>query len=289
MFTSHGFTSVFDTGSPTANTLALGERIRKREVRGPMVLTTGTPIVPENGTPYYLKPERLSEVKDPQEAEGLVAERLREGTDAIKIFSGSWVTKDKVVTMPVEIVKAITAAAHRSALPVLAHPSDTSGLTAAVEGGVDILARSVEAPGSIDPSTMAKMIARGMALIPTLKLFSRDDTLPNILQQVRAYADLGGQILFGTDVGYLTDYDPTAEYQLLSKAGLTFSQILASLTTAPATRFGFALRKGRLAPGMDADIVLLGGDPAASVTSFADVRYSIRSGTVRYTRPKALP
>jgi imidazolonepropionase-like amidohydrolase len=254
-----------------------------------MILTTGTPLVPENGTPYYLKPKRLPEAKDPQEAERLVAERLTEGTDAIKIFSGSWVAKDKVVPMPVEIVKAVTAAAHRSGLLVFAHPSDTSGLTAALEGGVDILAHSEEVPGSIDPATMAKMIARGMALIPTLKLFSRDDTLPNILQQVKAYADLGGRILFGTDVGYLTDYDPTAEYQLLSKAGLTFSQILASLTTAPATRFGFGLRKGRLAPGMDADIVLLGGDPAAAVTSFTDVRYSIRSGAVRYSRPKALP
>jgi imidazolonepropionase-like amidohydrolase len=40
---------------------------------------------------------------------------------------------------------------------------------------------------------------------------------------------------------------------------------------------------------MDADIVLLGGDPAAAVTSFTDVRYSIRSGAVRYSRPKALP
>jgi hypothetical protein len=36
----------------------------------------------------------------------------------------------------------------------------------------------------------------------------------------------------------MNDYDPTDEYALMAEAGMTFRQILASLTTAPAERFG---------------------------------------------------
>ena len=80
----------------------------------------------------------------------------------------------------------------------------------------------------------------------------------------RAFVDLGGQILFGTDVGYMTEYDPTDEYVYLQRAGLSYAQILATLTTAPAARLGMAARAGRLAPGLAADLVVVQGDPAAT-------------------------
>ena len=65
---------------------------------------------------------------------------------------------------------------------------------------------------------------------------------------MRAYAQAGGQILFGTDVGYMTDYDPAEEYRLMARA-LTPMQILASLTTAPAARWKEEARRGRVAGG----------------------------------------
>lgn len=119
-------------------------------------------------------------------------------------------------------------------------------------------------------------------MIPTVKLFGRDPFLWEILSEVGWYAREGGQILFGTDVGFLSDYDPTQEYVLMSRAGLTPMQILASLTTAPAARFGESNRRGRIAPGMDADMVALIGDPAADVKAFANVRHSFRNGRMIY-------
>ena len=61
------------------------------------------------------------------------------------------------------------------------------------------------------------------------------------------------------------------------------SAILASLTTAPARRFGFARRKGRIAPGMDADLVILAADPAQDIEAFARVRHTIRGGRVMFS------
>ena len=98
------------------------------------------------------------------------------------------------------------------------------------------------------------------------------------------FAAVGGQVLFGTDVGYMTAYDPTREYELLAKAGLTPMEILASLTTAPAARWKEQDRRGRIAAGMDADMVVLDADPADSPRNFAAVRCTIRGGEVIYAR-----
>jgi imidazolonepropionase-like amidohydrolase len=90
-------------------------------------------------------------------------------------------------------------------------------------------------------------------------------------------------VLFGTDVDAgMDDFDPSDEYALMAEAGMTFRQILASLTTAPAERFGERGRLGRIAPGLAADVVVLSGDPSRDVRAFAAVRYTIRDGKLIY-------
>ena len=91
--------------------------------------------------------------------------------------------------------------------------------------------------------------------------------------------------MFGTDAGYLTDYNPADEYELMARAGLTPMQIVALLTTAPAERFGESEKRGRIAKGMQADLVVLEGDPAQEATNFTRVRYTIRRGHVIYPPP----
>src|SRR3546814_2855806 len=86
--------------------------------------------------------------------------------------------------------------------------------------------------------------------------------LDAILREVGDYQRLGGEIWFGTDVGYIDDYDPALEFALLRRAGLSFDQILAALTTAPASRLPGGDARGRVESGMIADLVVLGGDPA---------------------------
>jgi imidazolonepropionase-like amidohydrolase len=97
-------------------------------------------------------------------------------------------------------------------------------------------------------------------------------------KQLKAFADAGGQVLFGTDVGYMSDFDPTDEYALMAQTGLTPMQILASLTTAPAARWKAAERRGRVRAGFDADLVVLNGDPVTDVRRFAHVKCTLRAG-----------
>jgi imidazolonepropionase-like amidohydrolase len=303
MLTKWGFTTVFDLASSTDNALALRGRISAGEVAGPTILTVGDPFFPKNGTPTYVRAYLKTygyadeEVATPQEAAGRAARQLDRGTDGVKIFAGAIVGgKIGVLPMRLDIAKAVVAEAHRRGKPAFAHPSNLAGLNVAIDSGVDVLAHTTASdgggvPGGWSPELIARMRAHNMALIPTLTLFEVEakrtgesaadlaEVMTMVTSELRNYSAAGGQILFGTDVGYTDAYDTTEEYRLMSDV-LSWRQILASLTTAPAARFGFAAHKGRIAPGMDADLVLLDGDPAKDPTAFARVRDTIRAGRV---------
>ena len=67
---------------------------------------------------------------------------------------------------------------------------------------------------------------------------------------------------------------------------MTFPQILASLTTAPAQRFGDSARLGRIAPGFIADLTVVRADPTKDIRALAVIDYTIRDGKVIYRAPR---
>jgi imidazolonepropionase-like amidohydrolase len=297
MITSHGFVRVWDIAEFTiGNVLRIRNRIKRGDVNGPVIYTTGVPLVPPGGSPFYIAPLKLPEVTDAQQAVAHVREQIDSGADGIKIWTGS-PTGNKVVYMPEDIVRQIAETAHRLRKPVFAHPTDTKGVMIAVNNGVDILAHTSPDDGRLwSADTIGQMIAARVALIPTLKLW-KDELKkggaidwahhPLVLtaqQQLHDFEKAGGTVLFGTDVGYLTDYATTDEYVMLAGAGLNFSEILAMLTTTPAQRFGQSRHTGRIAVGMDADIVLLAGDPAADIRTLDKVAYTIHRGKIIYSQ-----
>lgn len=72
-----------------------------------------------------------------------------------------------------------------------------------------------------------------------------------------------------------------AELRLLNSA-IGWRATLDALTSAPARLFGETERRGRLAPGLIADLVLVHGDPADDIQNLARVRTVIRSGKILY-------
>jgi imidazolonepropionase-like amidohydrolase len=308
MLTRYGFTSVVDAASTLTNTVALRSRIESGEVRGPRIRTAGLPLYAAGGTPFYLKgtlpPQILAYIESnleptaPDAAVAVVRQDIAGGADVIKLFTGSLATPTKVVPMDIGVATAAVREAHSQGRLVFAHPSNLEGLQIALNAGVDVAAHTTPMSGEWDDHLIAKMKEHRMSVIPTLKLWiyeaSRAGSTTEQAQsfadrgvgELRRYEQMGGQVLFGTDVGYMTDYDPTEEYVLMGRAGLTPMQILDSLTTAPAARFGESESHGRISPGMDADLVVLEADPARDVRNFAAVRYTIRKGKVIYPVPK---
>jgi imidazolonepropionase-like amidohydrolase len=99
------------------------------------------------------------------------------------------------------------------------------------------------------------------------------------------FAGERGEVLFGTDIGYIDAYETTLEIQLMARAGLSFPQILTSLTTAPAARFGTGTDTGRVETGATADLVVLNEDPARDSTALARVHLTLRRGEIVYSAP----
>jgi imidazolonepropionase-like amidohydrolase len=292
MLTRWGYTTVVDTASLPENTVALRRRIEAGEVDGPRVLTAGLPLYPPRGVPFYLRetlpPEVIALLPQPStraDAVSVVRHDLALGADVTKLFVGSWVERGKVLPMPVDVATAAAAEAHGAGKLVFAHPSNVAGLEVALQAKVDVLAHAVDDTRGLTPEHLRRMKAQEMAIVPTFELFGGDPWFFEVQDFVRQYARAGGQILFGTDVGYLTDYDPTEEVVLMGTAGFSWREILASLTTSPAARFGEGDRRGRVAAGMDADLVVLARDPVRDVRAFTEVRYTVRGGKVIYSAP----
>ena len=101
------------------------------------------------------------------------------------------------------------------------------------------------------------------------------------VDELKSYFNEGGTILFGTDVDFQPKYDTTEEFAFMGRA-MPWRDVLASLTTQPSTFFK-QVAKGRVEKGMDADLVVLEGDPANDVRNLAKVMYTIRGGKIIYS------
>jgi imidazolonepropionase-like amidohydrolase len=297
MLSSRGFTTVVDLGSDPRNTLSLRRRIEHAELFGPYIYTAARAQYPPHGIPYYLRnslPPLLQRVMPqpatPQEAATDEDKNIAMGADLLKLFTGSYIERGKVLPMPLGNAQAAVQVAHAHGQLAFAHPSNLAGVTIARDAGVDVLAHAADSTAGVTPQLLQTLIDKHMAMVPTLKMFATTVTtdpayLDPIYAEVREFHALGGELLFGTDVGYMTDYTTAGEFDGLTRSGLDWRDILRMLTVAPATRFHVEPQKGRVAAGQLADLVLLGSDPAASPAAFSDVRATIRSGRIVYMRP----
>jgi imidazolonepropionase-like amidohydrolase len=290
MLTRWGFTTVWDLGSDPFNTFEIQRRIQAGEVPGPQILMAGD-IFPEGGHPVYLPAEmKLPEAASPRQAEQMAKLYLRMGYDGIKLFTGAYMGNKPVVNMDTAMVKAAVDVAHAQGKPVFTHPQNRAGVDNALAGGVDVLAHTIPTEGTFTPQELAQMKRQHTALIPTLTLWTTvvsDPTVQDRLVQagvneLKQYFSEGGTILFGTDVGFQSKYDTTQEYVFMGRA-MSWHDILASLTTNPSSFFK-AGNQGRVEKGMQADLVVLDADPAIDVRNFAKVAYTIRAGTIIYSR-----
>jgi imidazolonepropionase-like amidohydrolase len=289
MLTRWGFTTVWDLGSEPGNSLALRRRVESGEVPGPKMLLAGD-IFPKNGHPAYLPPEmQLPEAATPEEAREMAQADLKMGLDGMKLFTGAHMGNKPVVNMDLSIVQAAVAVAHAQGKPVFAHPQNKVGLDNAIDGGVDVLAHTIPSTDfHYSSEELARFKAQHTALIPTLTLWTTIVNDPAITaqivqagaEQLKAFSSNGGTVLFGTDIGFITIYDTSQEFEFMHRA-LSANEILASLTTNPAAYFKIE-KKGQVQKGFDADLVVLDGDPAADVKNLARVAYTIRAGKVIY-------
>jgi len=206
---------------------------------------------------------------------------------------------------PQQIATAIEAA-HARDRRVLAHVSRRADALHAVRSGVDGLAHVfVDEP--VDDAFLAAAAVSKPFVVPTLSVTAAGDGHGDgaslladarlrdrldaeqvaslgtrfpatahsaayrrlALDNVRRLHAAGVTILAGTDAGNPGTAHGASlhgELELLTHAGLSPREALAAATAGPAERLGLADR-GRIAPGLRADLVLVDGDPTREITA----------------------
>jgi imidazolonepropionase-like amidohydrolase len=287
MFTRYGFTSVFDLSSPWENTRRIRERIEAGEVAGPRIRSTGEGLVPPGALPNDTVVAMMGWMKypvpepaDAVQARAAAIKLLESGVDGVKVFASG----QRGPAMSEEAISAVVEEVHRRGKPVFVHPNSGADILTAVRAGVDVVGHTTPMSGPWDETILAAMQEHHVALTPTLTIWrwymrhdrasAQDRITDTEVAQLRAWVSRGGTVLYGNDLGAI-DYDPSEEYELMSRAGMSFRQILASLTTEPAEKFG---GHAQVAVGMEADLV-------AFRDRSSDVRYTLRSGTLIYRAP----
>lgn len=227
--------------------------------------------------PHPGRPDAI--VDGPDEMRRRVRELVRAGADVIKVCTSGGVLSPRddprhPQFSPEELDVCVAEAA-AAGLGVMAHAQGKPGILNAVRAGV----RSIEHGIYADDECFEAMLDRGTYLVPTLlapialiRAIDAGAAVPAAVEAkaravVDAHAaavaraiDAGVPIAMGTDSGVFEHGINTEELALMVRAGLTPAQALVAATANAADLLGLPDR-GRVAPGLRADLVVVSGDP----------------------------
>lgn len=264
----------------------------------------------------------------PEEAQSWVDARIAEGSDYIKIVSEDGKAYNlQLPGLDQSIITAVIEAARKRGKLAVVHVSTQDRAKAAIESGagglVHIFADRAPEPGfaslvagkkafvvptlTVVESTAAFASGKSLTEDARLAPYLRPDEVTNLgrsfpsrpnsptrrenaLETVRQLKAAGVPILAGSDApnpGTAHGASIHREMELLVSAGLSPIEALAAATSVPAQAFGLADR-GRIAPGLRADLVLVQGDPGQDVIATRNI-LRIWKGGHPVERPKMEP
>lgn len=159
-------------------------------------------------------------------------------------------------------------------------------------GVVDQKAPPVDDPNRcVDRTTLAKVAETATldrSLVDATRMSAREQRAERFTRVTRAnlktLVNAGIPIATGTDAGNpLTLHGPAiyAEMEAMQASGMTPMQVIVSSTAIAARAMGLDKQIGTIEKGKDADLVIVGGNPAGDVANLRKVRYVVRSGVVR--------
>ena len=289
-----GVTTVRDLGDRSYLALALRDWFRGGDEIGPEILSSGPPITVTGGHCHFLGGQADNE----EELRRGVRVRATRGVDVIKVMvTGGNMTAGIDPFTPqytVAELAGVVDEAHRFHRAVTAHVHGVEGIARAVEAGVDGLEHCgfwVRDGVRADQSLIDRIAEREIWVCPTAGIAPGSpppppavaSRMPMIEDAVAQAHRSGVRLLAGTDAGVAPakPHGGTANavQHLVDKSGLRPIEALKAASSSAAEACGLAGQKGVLAPGADADILVVRGDALRDVSRLKDVLAVFRAGT----------
>lgn len=292
-----GFTTVRDLGTEGAeyDDVGLKQAINQGIIPGPrMVIVTRALIATGSYAPKGFSAD-IDVPQGAEEADGqdaltkAVRRQIGKGADAIKIYADyRWgLMAEARPTYTIDEIKLIVDVAASSGRSVVAHASTAEGMRRAILGGC----KTVEHGDAGTPDVFTLMKQHGTALCPTLAAGDAVsqyrgwkkgiDPEPERIKQKRITfkqaLDAGVTICAGGDVGVFSHGDNARELIMMVDYGMKPLDVLRSATSINADTFQLKDR-GRIKPGLLADLVAVDGDPGRTITDLQRVRTVIKGG-----------
>ncbi|TDW70401.1 imidazolonepropionase-like amidohydrolase [Kribbella pratensis] len=293
-----GVTTVRDLGDPHDAVL----RWRSAATSGPSAPTavgsgtgSGLPSVVASGAPLTSVRGHCwafgAEVSGPDEMRAAVHLRADRGADVIKIMASGGVLTPGTDTMSpqftLEELKAAVDAAHEHGLPITAHAHALTAVRQALQAGVDGIEHCTcltPAGAALDDELGRALAASGIAICGTLGS-DRSIVVPPAVLELVAKAGIGEAILqeavrrlYAAGVRLVAGSDggigPAKPHGLLPATLAEYVEAgippVAALTAGTSTAAdALRVRKGRIRPGADADLLVVPGNPTEDITTLA--------------------
>jgi imidazolonepropionase-like amidohydrolase len=282
-----GVTTARDLGARGYLDVVVRDAIAAGLARGPRLVVATRPITVTGGHCWFMGGEADSE----DDLRRMVRTHHKRGADLIKVMStGGFMTPGSApwyAQFTSEQLAVVVDEARRVDKPVAAHAHGIEGIRRAVKAGVTTLEHCSFVTETnerhFSEPLAAEIAERGIFVCPTTSVNAPYVAqLTGILvgQHLKAMHEMGVRIIAGTDAGI--DNTPHHQYvgglEYLVTLGFQAEEVLAMATTQAAAALGLDTITGRLAPGYDADLIVVDGDPGTDISALGKLRRVIARG-----------
>jgi imidazolonepropionase-like amidohydrolase len=287
-----GVTTVRDLGDRDHLALSVRRTLAREGVAAPRILAAATPLTVPGGHCHFFGGEVASDTGIRE----LIDTNAEAGADVVKVMaSGGQITPGGADMWESQFdarqLGIVVEHAGRHGLPVAAHAHGADAIEACVEAGVATIEHCTWMTGpqrSDQREEVAKsMAAQGIAACSTSSRNWRGmvERMGEALAQ-RVYGRLpwlerlGVRLIAGTDAGLPGSVfdDPVGALELYEWLGFPRTRILEIATVDSARALGLGEVTGRLAPGLDADLLVVRGDPLTSLDALRHVDLVLARG-----------
>jgi imidazolonepropionase-like amidohydrolase len=249
----------------------------------------------EGYSPEVTVPIGVQIIDSPWEARKAVREQFNYGADLIKIYGTdrySFTPDGKIKSIAdfsLEETDAIVDEARLKGIKVACHAYDGPGLHYCLDAGV----ASIEHGIQLDDEAIAKMLKKGIYLVPTLYVYSgaleRHDlemsggkTSRVVIHEVsfRKALAAGVKIAFGTDAGPFPHGTQAIEFEWMTRYGMSPLDAIHSATINAADLMGWSDQIGAIEPGKFADIIAVDSNPLDDIRQLEHVKFVMKGGQV---------